>query len=81
MVGKWRLERWDTFSLETYPLEGEFNTEKETQDAARLHLAQLEMTQPSEDTGGQEEDGIQDQVYIVRPDGTKYRFVEAMTHD
>jgi len=33
----------------------------------------LERVQPSRRSGGQQLGGIQDQVYIVRPDGSTYR--------
>lgn len=72
---KWSLEGYDTFEGGPdayYPLEGEFDDEQAVQAAARDRLAELEKTQPSSDSGGQ--GGIQDQVFVVRPDGSKYRF-------
>jgi hypothetical protein len=70
--GRWRLRGHDTFAGENYPLPGGFRTEKAAQNAARRRLAELERSQPSATSGGQ--DGIQDQVYVVRPDGTSYRY-------
>lgn len=70
--GKWRLGGWDTFSMESYPLEGEYNSEEETREEAQKRLAELEKSQPTASSGGQ--DGIQDQVYIYGPDGSGYRF-------
>jgi hypothetical protein len=70
--GRWRLRGHDTFAGEDYALRGVFWTEKAAQRAARRRLAELERSQPSATSGGQ--DGIQDQVYVVRPDGTSYRF-------
>lgn len=70
--GKWRLEGWDTFSMESYPLEGEYNNEEEAREAAQKYLAELQESQPTASSGGQ--DGIQDQVYIYGPDGSGYRF-------
>ena len=79
-VKPWTLEGYDTFSGEPYDLPGEFNTEAEAQVAAQKRLVELEETQPSAESGGQSSHGIQDRVFIVRPDGTKYRFSEpAMT--
>jgi hypothetical protein len=75
--GKWKIEGYDTFEGGPdafYPLPGEFDDEPAAQAAARGHLAELEKTQPASQSGGQSEQGIQDRVYIVRPDGTKYRF-------
>jgi hypothetical protein len=72
---KWSLEGYDTFEGgpdDYYPLEGEYDDESAAQAAARNRLAELEKTQPSSSSGGQS--GIQDRVFIVRPDGRKYRF-------
>jgi hypothetical protein len=74
--GKWGLEGFDTFSNETYPLSGEYDTEEFARDAAKKRLSELEKTQPSASSGGQKESGIQDQVFVIRPDGTKYRYFE-----
>ncbi len=67
----WKLRGHDTFANEDYPLEGEFDTEHDAIMAARLRLRDLEITQPSETSGGQA--GIQDHVYVIRPDGTRFR--------
>jgi hypothetical protein len=69
--GKWTLLGYDKFAGEYYPLNGKFATEAEAMPAAKSRLADLERTQPSASSGGQ--DGIQDQVYIIRPDGTLFR--------
>ncbi len=68
---KWKLLGHDTFANEDYPLEGEFDTERDAIMAAKLQLADLEITQPQLETDGQ--DGIQDQVYVIRPDGSRFR--------
>ncbi len=73
--GKWQLQGYDTFAEEFYPLEGEYDTEKQTMAVAEARLEELEATQPSEHSGGQGKFGIQDRVYIVRPDGTRYQYV------
>lgn len=72
--GKWTLEGYDTFSEEAYLLDGSFSSEEAAQKAAKARIEELEKTQPTESTGGQ--DGIQDRVYIIRPDGSKYRFLD-----
>ncbi len=68
---QWRLMGWDTFEGSAYPL-----TEHEDEEAAigasRERLHALEISQPPEISGGQT--GIQDQVFIIRPDGSRYRF-------
>lgn len=69
--GKWKLEGYDAFSREDYPLPGEYDTEDAAITAAKKRLEDLERTQPSESSGGQ--DGLQDRVYLIRPDGTKFR--------
>jgi hypothetical protein len=40
---------------------------------AQQQLARLEQVQPTESSGGQSEHGIQDRVYIEKPDGSRYR--------
>ena len=68
---KWRLVGWDTFEGAEYPL-SEHDTEGDCLRAARDRLRELERTQPTLSSGGQ--DGIQDQVLIETPDGLRYRF-------
>jgi hypothetical protein len=75
MSGLWHLEGFDTFAEESYPLEGEYPDQQAAEAAARKRLQELERDQPTETSGGQSEHGIQDRVYVVRPDGTRYRFV------
>jgi hypothetical protein len=69
----WSLEGYDTFAGECYPLPGRFRNEEAARRAAHKYLLKLERTQPSAVSGGQ--DGIQDQVYIRRPDGSMYRYL------
>ena len=79
---KWKIEGYDTFDCKWdvesdpfYPIEGEWNTEKEAIEAAKKFLYKIEWHQPSSRSGGQSTFGIQDHVYIVRPDGSKYRYI------
>lgn len=74
-TGFWKIEGWDTFSAESYPLEGEYKDEETAREAARLRLIDLEKTQPIESSGGQ--DGIQDRIFVIGPDGSGYRFRES----
>lgn len=67
----WRLCGYDAFAREWYPLPGIFLSEDSAIRAAHRRLKQLEKTQPSSVSGGQ--DGIQDQVYFVCPDGSVKR--------
>ncbi|NWG34377.1 MAG: hypothetical protein HXY42_08040 [Chloroflexi bacterium] len=69
----WRLRGYDTFAGEWYPLDGIYLSERAALRAAHKRLKELERLQPSDTSGGQE--GIQDQVYIVRPDGTMFRYL------
>jgi hypothetical protein len=69
--GIWKLKGYDTFSKDYYALEGEFATQTQAIVAAQSILAELELEQPSESSGGQ--DGIQDQVFVIRPDGSMLR--------
>ena len=72
--GAWTLEGWDTFAGHSYSLPGRYRTRQSAVRAAHRELAKLEKLQPSETSGGQ--DGIQDQVYVVAPDGKRERFRE-----
>ena len=73
---KWKLEGYDTLESEYYPLEGEYDTREEAEIAAIKRLKYLEELQPSESSGGQTEEGIQDRVYLVSPNGERIRFTE-----
>lgn len=73
-TSKWTLEGYDTFSDESYSLEGEYDSRKDAELVAMGRLVELERTQPTESSGGQKEDGIQDRVFIVAPDGNKERY-------
>ncbi|HKP60300.1 MAG TPA: hypothetical protein VJV78_26425 [Polyangiales bacterium] len=68
----WWVIGWDTFEGEEYPV-SQHATEAESKVAAHAFLAQLEREQPSASSGGQS--GIQDRVFIVRPDGVRYRYL------
>ena len=74
MDEQWKLEGYDTFSEESYSLSGNYPDRQSAEAAARKRLLELERTQPTSSSGGQDEHGIQDHVFVVRPDGTKYRF-------
>jgi hypothetical protein len=69
---RWKLLGYDTFAHETYPIPGSHFSRAAAERAACRWLSELERSQPSEHSGGQ--DGIQDQVYIVPPDGPSYRY-------
>lgn len=68
----WKLRGYDTFAGEWYSLPGRFLTEPAALRAAQRQFRKLEKLQPSSYSGGQA--GIQDQVYIVRPDRTMYLY-------
>lgn len=81
----WKLEGYDTFSAEDYPLgdvrmpdgstldglEPSYDSYEAALAGARKRLADLERTQPAASSSGQA--GIQDQVRIVHPDGRRER--------
>jgi len=73
MSKPWKLLGYDTFSSEWYSLPGSYRSEREAQAAADARLDDLERTQPSRSSGGQGDLGIQDRVFIQRPDGSQYR--------
>jgi len=68
----WRLRGYDTFAGESFHIPGKFFSKNAAERAARKYLKKLEKTQPVHISGGQK--GIQDQVYIIRPDGSIYRY-------
>lgn len=77
MPDKWRLMGFDTFSSEWYEYREagvpiEYATKEEAEAAAKQRLAALERSQPTATSGGQGFFGIQDKVFIVAPDGTRY---------
>jgi len=75
--GTWSVEGYDTFEGGPdafYRVREGLASEEEAQVAAAAYMKELERHQPSSSSGGQGMMGIQDRVYIVRPDGSKYRF-------
>lgn len=72
LLEKWKIEGWDTFDAGNYSIAGEYATEAEAIEVAKTKLLENEKDQPTETSGGQ--NGVQDQVFIVRPDGSKYRY-------
>lgn len=75
MTESWKLVGYDSFDETYYSLSGVFPNETEARQSAVLRLRSLEITQPSDNSGGQGEFGIQDRVFIERPNGTRYRFI------
>lgn len=72
-TAKWTLIGYDTFSNEEYSLTSH-KTQALAETAAAERMQELERTQPSSQSGGQGMFGIQDRVYIERPDGTRYQW-------
>ena len=68
---RWCLKGYDTFDGHWYPLSGVYHSERAALRYAEKRLAELEESQPSSSSGGQ--NGIQDGVWIIRPDGTTRR--------
>ncbi|MEK7100763.1 MAG: hypothetical protein AAB921_01555 [Patescibacteria group bacterium] len=79
MNGKWKLEGCDVFDMPEdhghYPIGGEYDTEDQAIEAAKSRLIELEKSQPTKESGGQSDRGVQDRLYIVRPDGSEYRYL------
>ena len=73
---KWALLGYDTFSDEFYHIEGSYDTSEQALKAARDRLKELEELQPTEESGGQSENGIQDHVFVVSPEGLRIRVLE-----
>jgi hypothetical protein len=71
-MSTWKIEGYDTFSCESYALGGNYASGAAAEIAAWKRLRELEITQPHVNSGGQ--GGIQDRVYIICPDGTKYLY-------
>jgi hypothetical protein len=73
----WQLEGYDTFSAEPYRLghgvdyQLLYDSDTAAYTDALRRLDELDRTQP--DAGGQGPHGIQDQVWIVHPDGQRER--------
>ena len=72
-IETWTLRGYDTFAGDSYHLPGWYLSEAAAGRAAQKQLKQLERNQPSEISGGQT--GIQDQVFVVPPDGSAYRYL------
>jgi len=73
----WKIRGHDTFEDAPYRLEGKYGSQDAAEEGARSRLEYLEKNQPTESSGGQADDGIQDRVFVVRPDGTEYRYTPA----
>lgn len=73
-TGKWRLLRVNEAAETQYGIPGEYDTEELAQEAARKLLAKIEETQVASEIGGPTGYEMRDNVYIVRPDGTGYKF-------
>lgn len=75
MKEMWKIIGYDAFEGEYYSLDGEYENELQVRAAALERMKLLEETQPSVDSGGQDEFAIQDCIFIKRPNGTRYRFI------
>ena len=74
LLGQWRLEGWDTFAGHGYAIAGRYRSRESAIRGARRQLRKIEKSQPSAISGGQE--GIQDQVFVIGPDGESFRVTE-----
>ena len=71
----WQLLVYDPFCGEAYPLSRHAN-EAECREAARAYLREIELAQPTEQSGGQQ--GIQDRVFVVAPGGAGYVYTRTL---
>lgn len=86
MTEIWKLLGYDTFEEGFYPLSGQYHDEESAYAAAVARLDSIEEIQPTEESGGQAIDendprGIQDQIFVVRPDGSRYRVLPKELQD
>ena len=72
--GTWKLRGYDAFAHERYSIPGEFDSENDAMAAARAYLDELERLQPGAKNEGPY--GLQDHVYVIRPDGTEFRVTD-----
>jgi hypothetical protein len=75
--GNWAVEGYDTFeggADADYRVKDGLGSEAEALVVATNYMIDLERRQPTASSGGQDPYGIQDRVFIVRPDGSKYQF-------
>jgi|GEM_PF-732667 len=72
-IGVWKVLGKDASDIEAemYPL-GEYRSKREALKAAYRRLEDLEETQPTSDSNGQNPDGKQDRIYIKTPEGKIY---------
>lgn len=61
---KWRIEGFDLDAGESYSISGEWNTEEEARAAAEREKWQNAETE--------DEDEAEIQIWVIRPDGTRY---------
>jgi hypothetical protein len=77
--GAWGVDGYDTFEGGDayYPVSTGLSSEDEALTTASAYMTELDQRQPPQQSGGQDAMGIQDRVFIVRPDGSRYRFFRA----
>jgi hypothetical protein len=73
----WHLVGYDTFEggPDAWYTLGTYLSQYAAERAAAARLRHLERVQPAAQSGGQLY-GIQDQVWIARPDGSRYRWLD-----
>ena len=71
----------DTFDGGSYPISNgpdwkpiECETEEEILVHAKAQMDSLKKLQPDSSSGGQDFGGIQDRIFVLRPDGSSYRY-------
>jgi hypothetical protein len=81
-MGNWRVLGIDGFDDDAgFYLVAKCDTEQEAFERAQSYLQELERTQPISSSGGQGPDGIQDQVYIQRPEDGAIKRIYPLDYD
>lgn len=70
---KWKIKGFDPVEEKFYPINGEYDDREQAEKAAQKCLQQLELDQPSSNSGGQGEKGVQDRIFIVSAEGKEER--------
>lgn len=73
----WSVEGYDTFEGGPdayYTVKDGLGSEADALIVAANYMTELQRRQPTATSGGQGPYGLQDRVFIVRPNGSRYQF-------
>ncbi len=77
----WKIVGYDALEEEFYKMGSEYFDEESAYAAAVAHLESIEESQPSSDSVGEGDESVQDQVFIIKPDGARYRVLPKEIQD